>query len=201
MRTFVLISALLSSAAIRAEIVDRISVLIDGHAIKSSDINEEVHITQFLNQERLDLDPDERRKAADRLIDQTVIRKEIEAGQYPDPERSEVDALLMQIERRYSNEAAFEQALKTYGITREDLVRHLEWQTTVLEFIRVRFLVVETPPAAVDAAKGQSASPAPKEPPKDPNAAFFAWLDENRKKIRILYKEEGLKWPAKPPGS
>jgi hypothetical protein len=188
MRTL-LISALLISTAVRAEIVDRISVLADGHAIKSSDINEEVRITQFLNQEKLDTSLDERRKAADRLIEQAVIRKEREAGQYSDPEREEVDSLFAQIQQRYPDEAALDQALKAYGITREDLIRHLEWQLAVLQFIRVRFLA------------DQTASPDAKEPPKDPNAEFFAWLDENRKKIRLIYKEEGLKWAAKPSGS
>ena len=159
------------------EIVDRIAVVVDRTAIKQSDVMRDLRITAFINGEKPDFGLAEQKKAANRLIDQAMIRKEIGMGRYPDPDPALVNRLLQQIRQMYRSEAAFRQALTTYGITQDELMEHLRWQEAVLQFIAVRFR-----------SGGASESTQ-----NDPNQPFFTWLDETRKQIRVLFKEESLK--------
>ena len=66
-----------------AVIVDRIAVILDKHAIKASDIDRDLATTEFLNGEALKFSGDARRKAANRLIEQTIIHDEIAKGGIP----------------------------------------------------------------------------------------------------------------------
>jgi hypothetical protein len=160
-----------------AEIVDRIAVVVNTQAIKQSDISIEIELTDFLNREKLDFSLPEQKKAASRLIDQTVIRKEIETEHYVPPNTDEADKLLTQIKQRYRNEEAYRQALSSYQLTEAMLVLRLRWQVTVLQFVSTRF------GDQTEAAGEQSGT----------NQAFFSWLDETRKQTRIVYKVESLK--------
>ena len=81
---FIGIIAVLSLLAFqtpRAIVLDRIAVVVGKVAIKSSDIERDIRVTAFLNHEPLVFTPDARKKAADRLIDQQIIRQEIATGE------------------------------------------------------------------------------------------------------------------------
>ena len=65
-----------------AEVIDRIAVTLDNQVITQSEILREMRLTAFLNGDPLDLSGESRKKAAGRLIEQKLIRKEIEAPQY-----------------------------------------------------------------------------------------------------------------------
>jgi hypothetical protein len=158
------------------EIVDRLAVVVDRAAIKQSDIAREIRITAFINAEKPDFSVAEQKKAVSRLIDQAILRKEIGTAGYPEPDSAQVDQLVRQIRQRYRTEAAFRQALADYRLTAEELMDHLRWQETVLQFIALRF-------GSTGAAGGGS----------DANQPFFNWLDETRKQTRVLFKEENLK--------
>src|SRR5258708_24570363 len=93
-------------ASASAEILDRISVIIDGHIIKHSDINKDIRLTDLLNHDTPTFSADEQKKALARLIDQALIRKELQAGLYLSPEQSEVDALLQRLKQSFGSEAA-----------------------------------------------------------------------------------------------
>jgi len=126
--------------AARAEIIDRIAVTIDNLVITESEVVREIRLTALLNGDELDLSPDARRKAADRLVEQKLIRKEIELGRYVEPAPAEVEPLLQQIRaQRFQTPQQYTDALKKYGITEQDLKAHLLWQTTLIRFIDVRF--------------------------------------------------------------
>lgn len=168
-----IVFAILAVALLRAEIVDRISIVVSSRAIKHSDILSDIRLTAFLNQEKPDYSLAEQKKAASRLIDQALIRRDMENGGYAGPDTSEAEKLLAQIKQRYRGDAALRQALASYGITEEELRQRLIWQTRVLQFIELRF--------------GEA------DPNNQVNQQFFAWLDETRKQSRILYKEENLK--------
>ena len=72
------VSAALCLAAIvaGAEVIDRIAVVVGKIAIKASDIRREMRITQFLNREPVSETAEARKKAAERLIDQAIIREQ-----------------------------------------------------------------------------------------------------------------------------
>jgi len=122
-----------------AEIIDRIAVTIGTQVITESEINREIRLTAFLNGERAVFSPVSRRKAADRLIEQKLVKREQELSRYPAPQPSEVEALFREIQARYASRAALDQALASYGLTELDIRDHLLWQLTLLRFVDVRF--------------------------------------------------------------
>jgi len=140
MRTFVVLLAICASAS-PAVVLDRVAVVVNQHVIKSSDIDRAVRLTDFLNNERVANNAAEKKKAADRLIDQEVIRTEVATGRYSRPPEKDAEALLAQIrrERFGGSETRLKQALGQYGITEDELRAQLLWQLTVLRFINERF--------------------------------------------------------------
>src|SRR5262249_4405782 len=59
-----------------AAIVDRVAVVVDRHVMKLSDIQRDLCVSEFLNQEPRRIDPDAKRKTAERLIEQTIIAED-----------------------------------------------------------------------------------------------------------------------------
>ena len=78
-------------------VIDRIAVIVDKHAIKSSDIDRDLRVTAFLNREPLNVSSDAKQKAAERLIEQTVIRDEMEKGGYSKSSAGDVDGMIKRI--------------------------------------------------------------------------------------------------------
>jgi peptidyl-prolyl cis-trans isomerase SurA len=211
MREYLLVWVVCMGSA-NAEIVDRISVIIDGHIIKHSDIIKDIRLTDLLNHETPTFNAGEQKKALARLIDQSLIRKELQAGLYSSPQPSEVDALLQQLKQSFGSEAAYRGALKSYLVSEEDLRQHLNWQLIVLRFINIRFASGAQIPDAEVRAYYQQHLPDFRRAGKPKldleslraeieqaiagervNQQFFAWLDESEKKMPVAYNEEALK--------
>src|SRR5262249_43941927 len=64
-----------------ATVVDRIAVIVGRRAIKTSDISEDMRVTGFLNREQISDTAAGKRKAAERLIDQELVRQDLANGQ------------------------------------------------------------------------------------------------------------------------
>ena len=79
-----------------AVVIDRVAVIVAKHVIKTSDIQRDLRLTQFLNHEPLDLSAEAMRQSAERLIDQAIIRDEIARGGYRRPSESDADNLVTQ---------------------------------------------------------------------------------------------------------
>jgi peptidyl-prolyl cis-trans isomerase SurA len=125
--------------SLSADIIDRIAISAGNQVITESQIDEEVRVTQFLNVEKLDLSAGEKKKAAGRLIEQALVKREMELSRYPLPPLSDADKQLEMLKAGYASEAQFQDALRTDGIT-EDALRHrLWWQLTLLRFVEFRF--------------------------------------------------------------
>ena len=122
-----------------AEIIDRIAVSVGNQVITEDQISEELRVTAFLNRQRVDASPAEKKKAAERLVEQALIKRDIDLSHYPLPEVSQTDSPLQNIASQYPSQAEFQKALQDYGITADELQRHLWWQLTVLSFIDYRF--------------------------------------------------------------
>jgi hypothetical protein len=134
------------------EIIDRIAISVGNLVITESQIDEEIRLTAFLNQEPVNLDNAERKKAAGRLIEQTLIRREMEFSRYPLPPLSDAAKSLETLKTRYKTEAEYRRALDDYGITEDALTRRLWWQATFLRFIDYRFRPgIQVPDADVQA--------------------------------------------------
>ena len=124
----------------RADIIDRIAVTLDSQVITESEVLLEIRLTAFQNGTPPDFKPEAKRQAAGRLIEQKLIRKEIEVGRYVQPNSADVDPMLKQIEaQRFHSPEEFRHGLETYRVSVEDLRAHLLWQLALLRFIDVRF--------------------------------------------------------------
>ncbi|HWQ56729.1 MAG TPA: hypothetical protein VN442_23790 [Bryobacteraceae bacterium] len=128
-----------SAASATAEIIDRIAVSVGNRVITYSEIERQARLTAFLNNEQPDLSAAARRKTAERLIEQRLVGRELEAARYPEPAASEVEATLNGLRKRYAAAGSLKQALAAYRITEEDLREHLVWQLRFLRFIDIRF--------------------------------------------------------------
>ena len=135
----IFLSAFVTSSP-RAGLIDRVAVTIDNQIITESEIAQEIRLTSFLNGDPPEFSPEARKKAANRLIEQKLIRKEIELGHYLKPEEAEVEAMLKQVQaQRFQGEKDYRQALEKYDIAEDDLKAYLLWQLTLLRFIDARF--------------------------------------------------------------
>ncbi len=131
--------AILTLAA-SATIIDRIAVSVGPRVIAASDIDREIRVTAFLNGAKPDFSPAARRVAADRLVEQTLIRLEVENSRYPAPTTADVQPALDQFKKqRFPDDAAYQKALADYGVTEQDVLKELAWQRTLLSYIEVRF--------------------------------------------------------------
>ncbi len=107
--------------------------------ITTDQINEEVRVTAFLNHSAPKLTADEKKKAAERLIEQALIKEGMNSSHYPLPAPEDAAPMLKLREDEYPGRAAFLEDLASYGITEEQLRRHLWWQITLLKFVDDRF--------------------------------------------------------------
>jgi hypothetical protein len=125
--------------AVSAEVVDRLAIAVGREAITELQLDEEIRVAAFLNRQPIVRGLDTRRAAADRLVQQLLIRREMEVSRYPLPDEDAVNRYCEQIRRGFSSAAEFDQTLKTYDLTRSTLRDHLALQLTTLRFIEFRF--------------------------------------------------------------
>jgi hypothetical protein len=153
---------------------------------------------------------DTKRKAGERLIDQTIIRDEIASGGYQRATDADAAAMLAQIRQsRYGgSDVRFRQALAQSGVTEGELQMQLLWQLTVLKFIDERFRpgvmvtdeeIREYYNMHLAELKRQYPQNNSLEALRDKiqqllegeriNGQFEMWLDEARKRERIEYRQ------------
>lgn len=127
-------------APARADIIDRIAVAVGNRVITTGDIDREVRVAAFLNGTKPDFSKAARRATAERLIEQQLVRKELEISSYPAPPASAgAEALADFRKSHFPNDAGFQSALEADGLTAEEVQNALLWQLTLLRFIDVRF--------------------------------------------------------------
>ncbi len=195
-----------------AEIIDRIAITVGSQVITESQIDEELRITAFLNREKLDINASARKQAATRLIEQTLVKREMELSRYPLPDLSDAGAALVGVKATYANEAEYAAALESYGISEDDLTRRLLWQFTLLRFIDYRFRPgIQIPVADVQTYYRQQVSgweqkgvnPIPSlEDSRDQieeiltqkriDQALDQWMADTRKQVQVTYRDESL---------
>lgn len=209
--TFLWLVALQAPATV---VLDRIAVVVGKLAIKSSDIDRDLRVTAFLNREPISFTAEAKRKAAERLIDQQIIRQEIATGDYPRASDKDAASLLKEI--RVSRFSGSDDRLRIelghYGLTEAELEDRLLWQLTVLRFINERFLPgVMVSDDEVRKYYDEHLADLKRKYPRDnsfktlepqiretlegeqTNKQFEAWLEEARKDAVIEYHEEALR--------
>ena len=195
-------------------ILDRIAVIVGKHVIKTSDIDLDQRLTAFLNRENVRNDSDDKRRAADRLIDQEIIRQEIISGGFRRPRESQAAALEAQLTRdRFAGSVVrLREALARYGLSENVLREELLWQLTVLSFIDQRFQgAAVISDEDVRSYYNQHLAELRRQNPRDSSSqalepqirksletdrvdqSFNQWLSQARDRYRIEYKREAFK--------
>ena len=143
MKTAILILAMTMAAAARparAEIIDRIAVSVGYQVITVSDLEREIRVTAFLNRSNPDFSPAGRRKTANRMVEQRLVRRELELSRYPVPDRSEAIPILQKFKQEnYPQPGEYEKALSAAHLTDAEVRDEILWQLTLVRFIDVRF--------------------------------------------------------------
>ena len=124
----------------RAEIIDRVAVTVDRIVITESDILNQMRIAAFLNSEPINSSTSAKREAASRLVEQVLIRREMEISRYPAPELLSAENTLAEIKKDlFPGGEGYLQALAQYGIVEQELLENILLQLTTLQFIDYRF--------------------------------------------------------------
>jgi hypothetical protein len=198
--------ALLAAPTLRCgQVIDRIAVTVDSQVITQSRVLEEIRLAAFLNGEKPDVGPEARRRTAGRLVEQLLIRREMELTRYPAPPPSEIDQAIERLKRERFPEAQYPAALRAYEITEEELKQYLLRQAALLRFIEARFRPeVQVAESEVkdcyEKRSVQTRTPS-EEARAQCEAALAAagvdkavdrWLRETRERVRIVYREEAF---------
>ena len=181
-------AAVMVAAAVLASgaVIDRVAVVVGNTAITETEVLREVRLTDFMNGQPLDLSPQQRRAAAERLVDQQLIRNEMATGTYPMPTDADADDLLRDFrDQRFNGDAPYWAALTQYGITEKELKEHLLWELAAIRFTDARFQ--SKAQDAQSANRVKPGTPTPSD--NDVDRQLDAWLKEQRKNTRVLFKK------------
>jgi parvulin-like peptidyl-prolyl isomerase len=192
---------------LEAGIVDRLAVIVGQQTITQLQLDEEIRVTALLNHGPIARDAETRRGAADRLVEQLLIRREMEQSRYPLPDEQDVNQYVQQIRRQNGGSAGLAKALATYELSESTLRQHLEAQLVALHFVEYRF----RPDAAVsdedietayrrraEESKTKATLEASREPiraeltEERTDAALSAWLAESRRQVNIVFLDKSL---------
>jgi hypothetical protein len=178
--------AVTAVAAAAAGVIDRVAVVVGNQVITESEVLLEVRLTHFLNGQPLELSAAQRKAAAERLVDQQLIRNEMQVGGYAMPVESQGDAVLRKFRtENYSSIPAFRAALEKYGLTEDEVKRHLLWQAAAMGFTDQRFhMAIGAPPS--QSADRTSDGDGPKDTAED---GMDVWLKQARSNTRIQFKK------------
>lgn len=197
----------------RAAILDRIAVTVGKHVITEGDILLDLRIAAFLDQKPLDASGEQKRRAADRLVDQYLLLQEASTSRQVLPTEADAQQLLDQVKAQYATETEYRAALARNNVTEAELADHLLNGIRALCFTDLRFRP-EVQLSADDlhdyydsmAAQWRRANPAQVptfEASRDQieklltdqrvTQALDRWLGTTRSETQILYKEEVFK--------
>ena len=131
---------LLMVASAGAEVIDRIAVGVGNSVITASDLDREIRVTAFLNGMPPDFTPAGKRGTAERMVEQKLIRRELDLSRYPAPDPSMAEPAVDQFKKaHYPSDAEFERAMAGAGVTLQELKDQILWQMTLLQFVGTRF--------------------------------------------------------------
>ena len=197
----------------RAEVLDRIAVTVAKHVISEGDILLDLRIAAFLDQKPVDSSGDQKRKSADRLVDQYLLLQEALTSRQILPTEADAQQLLDQVKAQYATETEYRAALARYNVAEAQLADHLLRGIRALRFTDLRFrpevqLSDDDLHEYYDTMAAQWRRTNPAQVPtfeasKDQieklltdqraTQALDRWLGTTRSETQILYKEEVFK--------
>jgi hypothetical protein len=132
--------ALLLAGTVWGAIIDRIAVSVGNQVITLRDLEREIRVAALLNGVKPDMSAANKRATAERMVEQKLIRREMDTSRFPIPGATEVEPALDKFKKdNFPSEADYQHALTQYGITGQDVKDLLLWQRTLLLFVSLRF--------------------------------------------------------------
>ena len=122
------------------EILDRVVANVNGHIVLQSDWEQELEFENLLNGRAPDTSTAEERKASlDRLIDQELLREQLQSSQQPAAEQ--VVSRLAQVRKMFpdaSTEQAWRTVLQRYGLSEAVLEKRLAEEIQLMHLVEAR---------------------------------------------------------------
>ena len=119
--------------------IDRIAVTVGKQVITESDVMLDLRVSAFLDQKPLDASGEQKRKTADRLVDQLLIRQDAVSSRELLVPDEDIPKLLAPIKAQYASEGDYRAALERYRISEQDLIDHLRDGLRNFRFTDQRF--------------------------------------------------------------
>jgi hypothetical protein len=213
MRAAAAILVLLAAIA-PGETLDRVAVRVGKDAITESALRRHLRMEAFIARKTPELSPESRRKAAERLIDQTLIRRELELNRFAPPASADVETQIGQLMKaRQEDAAALNASLESYGFSLDDLRSEIQYQIMLLRFVDFRFsagvLVTDAEiqeeyekDVVPEAQRRNVPAPSADEARSDivklltyrkTNTALEQWLAQARQQVKIHIFEEAFR--------
>jgi hypothetical protein len=130
---------LMTALVVHSETLDRIAVTVGKYVISEQDVLREIRVAAFLDGTAPDFSGAQKRKAADRLIDQYLVLQDATETHAAMPSAENAVALLAPVKARFAGNAEYRSALSQARITEAGLQAQLLTGLQMLRYTNVRF--------------------------------------------------------------
>jgi hypothetical protein len=129
-----------TAAAQTGVVLDRVAVSMGHQVIPLSAVRRALRMEALASGRPLEDTPANRRAAAARLIDQAILEREIELGNFTPPALSEADTRIASyLKERGLSRAELSAEITRLGFTEDDFRREIAWRLHVERFVDFRF--------------------------------------------------------------
>jgi len=209
-----IILLLLCPASARPEIIDRVVASAGSQVVTESSVYRQAQMAALLNGETTRLDAASRRRIAEQLVDQALVRRVIDQSRFEPVSRQETEQQVAHIQQTLGlDDDALRARLAQLGLTSDELFQEAQWQLTLFRFIDFRFrpgVQVSDQEVSVyydgEYAGMMSRAGKPR-PPLDEvrddiisllterkiQGSMDQWLEQLRQQVRVRYREEAFK--------
>jgi hypothetical protein len=216
MRALAFLLTLLALPAAGGEILDRVAAAAGQQAVTMSDILRHLRFRAIVSGVPVEDTEQNRRQAAEQLLDLLIVRRELELSRYSPPSMAEADKAIESFlaEMKWSPER-LAQELARAGFTEDEFRREMQARLTVTRFIDYRFAPgVQVTDEEVQSYYDSEFLPALREnnpravapelgavrpliarilTARKVNAAMEDWLKQMRQSLRIRYFDEAFR--------
>jgi hypothetical protein len=133
----VLAVSLAVSAA--TQILDRTAAVVGSRAIAASEVELQIRLQALFNGNPLDLSPQARVAALDRLVEQRLIEADMALAGLSPPDAQEADRAFQQLRQERFGGLAFDEAVRKYGVSETDARQFLLKQMGFARYVQLRF--------------------------------------------------------------
>jgi hypothetical protein len=134
-----MLGALCAAPFVRGGTLDRIAVTVGRHVISEQEIVQDIRLSAFIDSRQPVFSAEQKRKTADRLIDQYLVLQDAALTRTPLPSDADVTALLGPIKARYASDQEYRSALAQARVTDAELAAHLLAGLRMLRYTDLRF--------------------------------------------------------------